>query len=74
VKFRLREMGLEKRRLQGDLTVAFHYLKGVYKQEGDKLFTWSDSNRTRENSFKLKERRLTLDVRRKFFTQRMVRH
>ena len=39
---RLRGLGLfslEKRRLQEDLIVAFQYLKGAYKQEGEWLFT-----------------------------------
>ena len=46
----LRELGLfslEKRRLQGDLTVAFQYLKGPYKHEGEQLLMRVDSDRTR---------------------------
>ena len=63
---RLRELGLvslEKRRLQGDLTAAFQYLKGTYKQEGSQLFTRVDNGTTRGRDFKLKERRFRLDIR-----------
>jgi len=63
---------LEKKRLRGDLTVAFQYLKGAYRKDGERLFT--DRHKTRGNGFKLEEGRFTLDVRRKFFTQRVVRH
>ncbi|KAK4825826.1 hypothetical protein QYF61_002949 [Mycteria americana] len=55
---RLRELGLfslQKRRLWGDLIVAFHYIKGAYKKDGERLFTQACSDRTRGNSFKLKE-------------------
>ena len=65
---------LEKRRLQGDFIVAFQYLKGAYKQEGEWLFTRVDSDRTRGNGFKMRRGRFGLDMRRKFFTQKVVTH
>jgi len=45
----------EQRRLQGNLTVDFQYLKRAYKKDGDKLFSKACCNRTRCNGFKLKE-------------------
>jgi len=54
---------LEKRRLQGDLTSAFQYLKGAYKQEGSQLFTGVDNSSIRGNGFELREGRLRLDVK-----------
>lgn len=39
---RLRELGLfglENRRLLRDLIMAFRYLKGAYKRDGERLFS-----------------------------------
>jgi len=58
---RLRELGLfslEKGRLWGNLRVAFQYLKGVRKEEGDRLFCRVCCVRTRGNGFKPKDGRL----------------
>ncbi|PKU48166.1 hypothetical protein llap_1542 [Limosa lapponica baueri] len=72
---KLRELGvfsLEKRRLQADLIAAVQYLKGAYRKDGEGLFMNED--RKRSNGFKLKEETFRLDIRKKFFTMRVVRH
>ncbi|KFP52685.1 hypothetical protein N323_09059, partial [Cathartes aura] len=74
---RLRELGLfslEKRRLWGDLIVAFQYIKRAYKEDGERLFTKACSDRTRGNVFKLKEGGVRVDIRKKFFMMSMVGH
>ncbi|KFZ56539.1 hypothetical protein N321_11120, partial [Antrostomus carolinensis] len=74
---RLRELvllSLEKRRLHGDLIAAFQYLNRAYKQEGEQLFTWADSDRTRGSGFKLREGSFRLNIGRKFFIQKVVRY
>jgi len=65
---------LETRRLQGELLAAFQDLKRAYKQAGEGLFPRACGDRMRGNGFKLKDCRFRLDIRKKFFTLRVVRH
>ena len=54
--------------------MAFRYLKGSSKKEGDKLFSRVCCDKTNGKGFKLKEGRFRLDIRKKSFTVRVVRH
>jgi len=58
----------------GHFIAAFQYLKGAYKKAGQGLFTRACRDRTKGNGFKLREGRFRLDIRKKFFTMRVVRH
>ena len=74
---RLRQLGLfslEKRRLCGDLTEVFQYLKGAYRKAGEELFMRACSNKMRGKDFKLGEGRFKLGIRNKFFSVKVVRH
>lgn len=64
---------LERKRLCGDLTAAFQYLKEAYREAREEYFVRICSDRTRGNRYKVKEEKFRLDIMKKFFTVRGVR-
>ena len=65
---------LDKRRVRGDLIQVFKFINNIDKIEYRKLFEMSDTSRpnTRGHSQKLVKKRSRLELRKNFFSQRVV--
>jgi hypothetical protein len=72
---RLNELGLislKKRRVRGDLIQVYKMIKGIDKVKSAKFFTFNVNSRTRGHRFKFEKKRSRLELRKNFFSQRII--
>lgn len=65
---------LEKKRIWRDCNEALPYIRDLHKKDGKRLFTRACGDGTRSNGFKLNKGRFRLNIRKKYFTVRIVKH
>jgi hypothetical protein len=65
-------MSLEDRRTRGDMIEVFKIIKGINKSDMSNWFQLANSDRTRGHKFKLVKRGSKRDIRKNFFSQRVV--
>jgi len=73
----LRALGwfsLEKRRLRRNLTALYGFLRRASGEGGADLLSLGSSERTRRNGSKLPQGMFRQDIRKHFFTKRVVKH
>ena len=63
---------LEDRRTRGDMIEVFKMIKGIDKINFKNFFSPAANNRTRGHKYKLAKSRSRLDIRKNFFSQRVV--
>jgi len=63
---------LEERRNRADLTELFRMYKGLSRIKTESMFEPSADSRTRGHSLKLRKQRSHLDLRKYFFSERVV--